>query len=262
MANPLQVREFFAAAGDRLPDAQLTAHFHNTRGQGLANVLAALEEGVASFESSFGELGGCPVPPGSTGNVSTEDVVSMLHEMGIETGVGLPALIEASRAAQEVARAAARRPRAARRPGGLARGEVGSAHAQRCLPCRRRGKGLLRGRGAVLADDVVFRSPVVYKPYEGLEALKVLLGAVVQVFEDFRYIDQVESGDAAVLVFEARVGDRRAERRRRPPLRATIGLITEMMVMIRPLSGLQALAEAMAERLGVALRVGCALRSD
>jgi hydroxymethylglutaryl-CoA lyase len=63
-------------------------------------VLAALEEGVV--ESSFGELGGCPVPPGSTGNVSTEDVISMLHEMGVQTGIDLPRLIEASRAAQEV----------------------------------------------------------------------------------------------------------------------------------------------------------------
>jgi hydroxymethylglutaryl-CoA lyase len=102
MANPRQVREFFAAARERLAGVELTAHFHNTRGQGLANVIAALEEGVESFESSFGELGGCPVPPGSTGNVSTEDVVSMLHEMGVETGIDLPALIEASRAAQEV----------------------------------------------------------------------------------------------------------------------------------------------------------------
>ncbi|MEX2106863.1 MAG: hydroxymethylglutaryl-CoA lyase [Solirubrobacterales bacterium] len=102
MANPRQVREFFAAARERLAGVELTAHFHNTRGQGLANVLAALEEGVESFESSFGELGGCPVPPGSTGNVSTEDVVSMLNEMGVATGVDLPRLIEASRAAQEV----------------------------------------------------------------------------------------------------------------------------------------------------------------
>jgi hydroxymethylglutaryl-CoA lyase len=102
MANPRQVREFFAAARERLPGVELTAHFHNTRGQGLANVLAALEEGIESFESSFGELGGCPVPPGSTGNVSTEDAVSMMHEMGIETGIELPALIEASRAAQDV----------------------------------------------------------------------------------------------------------------------------------------------------------------
>ncbi len=102
MANPRQVREFFAAARERLQGVELTAHFHNTRGQGLANVLAALEEGVESFESSFGELGGCPVPPGSTGNVGSEDVVSMLHEMGIETGIDLPRLVAASRAAQEV----------------------------------------------------------------------------------------------------------------------------------------------------------------
>jgi hydroxymethylglutaryl-CoA lyase len=102
MANPRQVGEFFAAARERLPEVELTAHFHNTRGQGLANAVAALEQGVDSFESSFGELGGCPVPPGSTGNVSTEDLVSMLHEMGIETGVDLTKLIDASRAAQDV----------------------------------------------------------------------------------------------------------------------------------------------------------------
>jgi hydroxymethylglutaryl-CoA lyase len=102
MANPLQVREFFAVAFEALPDVELTAHFHNTRGQGLANVLAALEAGVASFESSFGELGGCPVPPGATGNIATEDLVSMLHEMGLETGVDLGALIAASRAVEDV----------------------------------------------------------------------------------------------------------------------------------------------------------------
>jgi hydroxymethylglutaryl-CoA lyase len=102
MANPRQVREFFAAARERLPDLELTAHFHNTRGQGLANVLAALECGIDSFESSFGELGGCPVPPGATGNIATEDLVSMLHEMDIVTGIDLGALIEASRALQGV----------------------------------------------------------------------------------------------------------------------------------------------------------------
>jgi hydroxymethylglutaryl-CoA lyase len=103
MANPAQVREFFPAARDALGDAvELTAHFHNTRGQGLANVLAALEAGVESFESSFGELGGCPVPPGATGNIATEDLVSMLHEMGIETGIALDRLIEAARSAQAV----------------------------------------------------------------------------------------------------------------------------------------------------------------
>jgi hydroxymethylglutaryl-CoA lyase len=102
MANPRGVHEFLAAAQAALADVELTAHFHNTRGQGLANVLAALEVGVESFEASFGELGGCPVPPGATGNIATEDLVSMLHEMGIETGIDLAALIGASRAAQGV----------------------------------------------------------------------------------------------------------------------------------------------------------------
>ena len=103
MANPIQVGEFFAAARDALgAEVELTAHFHNTRGQGLANVLAALQAGVESFESSFGELGGCPVPAGATGNVATEDVLSMLHEMGVETGISLEALLDASREVQRV----------------------------------------------------------------------------------------------------------------------------------------------------------------
>jgi hydroxymethylglutaryl-CoA lyase len=103
MANPAQVRSFFPAAREALGEAvELTAHFHNTRGQGLANVLAALDAGVTSFESSFGELGGCPVPAGATGNIATEDLVSMLHEMGLETGVSLERLLDAARAAQEV----------------------------------------------------------------------------------------------------------------------------------------------------------------
>lgn len=100
MANPAQVREFFIAARRELAGVELTAHFHNTRGQGLANVYAALQDGICSFESSFGELGGCPVPPGATGNIATEDLVSMLHEMGVQTGVDLPALIDCSRALQ------------------------------------------------------------------------------------------------------------------------------------------------------------------
>jgi hydroxymethylglutaryl-CoA lyase len=102
MANPRQVREFFEAARSRLREVELTAHFHNTRGQGLANVVAALDAGVRSFESSFGELGGCPVPKGATGNIASEDLVSMLHEMGYETGIDLERLLEASRAVQEV----------------------------------------------------------------------------------------------------------------------------------------------------------------
>ncbi|HEX5525944.1 MAG TPA: hydroxymethylglutaryl-CoA lyase [Solirubrobacterales bacterium] len=102
MANPVQVGEFFRRAHEELPEVERTAHFHDTRGQALANVLAALEVGVDSFESSFGELGGCPVPPGATGNVASEDLVSMLHEMGIETGIDLEKLLAAARAAQEV----------------------------------------------------------------------------------------------------------------------------------------------------------------
>ena len=105
MANPLQVDGFYermtaALAGDDGPE--LTAHFHNTRGQGIANAVAALGRGVASFESSFGELGGCPVPAGSTGNIASEDLVSLLHEMGIETGVDLGGLLAASREVQSV----------------------------------------------------------------------------------------------------------------------------------------------------------------
>ena len=88
--------------GELHAQVELTAHFHNTRGQGLANVLAALEAGVDSFESSFGELGGCPVPAGATGNIATEDLVSMLHEMGVETGIDLDALIECARLAERI----------------------------------------------------------------------------------------------------------------------------------------------------------------
>jgi hydroxymethylglutaryl-CoA lyase len=102
MANPRQVRAFFAQAFAELPGVELTAHFHNTRGQGLANVVAALDAGCVSFESSFGELGGCPVPVGATGNIATEDLVSMLEEMGIATGVDLRRVIEAALAAQQV----------------------------------------------------------------------------------------------------------------------------------------------------------------
>jgi hydroxymethylglutaryl-CoA lyase len=102
MANPRQVRAFFEQAAAELPDVELTAHFHNTRGQGLANVVAALDAGCTSFESSFGELGGCPVPAGATGNIATEDLVSMLHEMGFATGIDLGRLLDASREAQRV----------------------------------------------------------------------------------------------------------------------------------------------------------------
>ena len=101
MANPRQVGQFFSEAD---LGVELTAHFHNTRGQGLANVVAALDSGVRSFESSFGELGGCPVPKGATGNIASEDLVSMLHEMGYETGVDLERLLECAREVQRVLR--------------------------------------------------------------------------------------------------------------------------------------------------------------
>jgi hypothetical protein len=103
----------------------------------------------------------------------------------------------------------------------------------------------------LFAEDVAFRSPVVFKPYEGREALKVLLGAVSRVFEDFRYVDQVESGDAATLVFEARVGDR--ELQGVDILRFDAeGRVREMIVMVRPMSGMHALAEAMQRQLEAA----------
>ena len=103
----------------------------------------------------------------------------------------------------------------------------------------------------LFAPDVVFRSPAVFKPYEGIEALGVVLGNVVEVFEDFRYLDQVETGDTAVLVFEARVGDKQLTGV--DVLRFDQdGLIKEMMVMVRPASGLMALGEEMGRRLAAA----------
>ncbi len=99
MANPAQVGAFFEGLD---LGVELTGHFHNTRGQGLANVVAALGAGVRSFESSFGELGGCPVPPGATGNIASEDLVSMLEEMGYETGIDLERLVACAREVQGV----------------------------------------------------------------------------------------------------------------------------------------------------------------
>jgi hypothetical protein len=103
----------------------------------------------------------------------------------------------------------------------------------------------------LFAEDVSFRSPVVFKPYEGRDAVLVLLGAVVQVFEDFRYVDQVETGATAVLVFEARVGER--ELQGVDILRFNSDdRVEEMIVMVRPMSGVHALAEAMQAKLEAA----------
>ena len=100
----------------------------------------------------------------------------------------------------------------------------------------------------LFSEDVTFRSPAVFKPYEGLEALGFILTAVVQVFEDFRYVDQVETDDTAVLVFKARIGERELDGV--DVLRfAADGKIRELMVMVRPMSGMNALAEAMQARL-------------
>ena len=103
----------------------------------------------------------------------------------------------------------------------------------------------------LLAEDVTFRSPAVFKPYEGRDVVKVILGAVVQVFEDFRYLDQVEGDDRAVLIFEAKVGDR--ELQGVDILRFDDeGRVDELTVMIRPLTGLNAVAEEMGRRLEAA----------
>jgi hypothetical protein len=103
----------------------------------------------------------------------------------------------------------------------------------------------------LFAPDASFRSPMVFKPYEGREAIKVILGAVVQVFEDFRYIAHVETGDTAVLEFEARVGDR--ELQGVDILRFNDDdTIAELTVMVRPMSGLAALGEAMKAKLEAA----------
>jgi len=93
MANPAQVEEVCTLVRQRWPALELTAHFHNTRGMGLANALAALEAGIDRFDASLGGLGGCPYAPGASGNICTEDLVHMLDAMGYRTGVDLDALI-------------------------------------------------------------------------------------------------------------------------------------------------------------------------
>jgi hypothetical protein len=100
----------------------------------------------------------------------------------------------------------------------------------------------------LFAEDVVFRSPVVFKPYEGRDAVAMLLGAVVQVFEDFRYTDQVETGDAAALAFSARVGDRELDGIDFLHFDSD-GRVNRMAVYVRPMSGVNALAEAMQKKL-------------
>lgn len=97
MAYPTQVRALYEAFTSHWPGTQLTLHFHNTRGMGLANLLAAVEAGARRFDASLGGLGGCPYAPGATGNVCTEDAVHMLELSGYDTGVDLAMLLDGSR---------------------------------------------------------------------------------------------------------------------------------------------------------------------
>lgn len=102
VATPIQVKALIAALAEVAPLAHLAMHFHDTRGTALANVLAALECGISIFDSSAGGLGGCPYAPGASGNLATEDLLYMLHGMGITTAIDLDAVIAASSYLAEV----------------------------------------------------------------------------------------------------------------------------------------------------------------
>ena len=97
MAHPGQVAHMVETLQQRLTGVQLTLHFHNTRGMGLANVLAAVQGGIVRFDGSLGGLGGCPYAPGASGNICSEDAVHMLHAMGYDTGMDLPRLLSVAR---------------------------------------------------------------------------------------------------------------------------------------------------------------------
>jgi hydroxymethylglutaryl-CoA lyase len=102
MATPRRVQDLVGSFRSRHPDVPLNLHFHNTRGTGLANVLAALELGVDDFDASVGGLGGCPYAPGASGNIATEELVYMVEDMGVGTGIDLTAMIEAAGAAERI----------------------------------------------------------------------------------------------------------------------------------------------------------------
>ena len=97
MANPAQVIQMSDSLQKKFPQLQLTMHFHNTRGMGLANVLAAVQSGIVRFDGSLGGLGGCPYAPGASGNISSEDAIHMLDAMGYDTGVNIPKLLDLAR---------------------------------------------------------------------------------------------------------------------------------------------------------------------
>jgi hydroxymethylglutaryl-CoA lyase len=97
MAQPMQVARMCEALQQRFPGLQLTLHFHNTRGMGLANVLAAVQTGIVRFDGSLGGLGGCPYAPGASGNIASEDAIHMLQAMGYDTGIDLSRLLDVAR---------------------------------------------------------------------------------------------------------------------------------------------------------------------
>jgi hydroxymethylglutaryl-CoA lyase len=102
MANPLMVSRLIERIKPQLGGTGLALHFHNTRGTALANVLAALQQGITIFDGAIGGLGGCPYASGASGNVATEDLVNMFEEMGIETGVDLQKSIECAKYTGEI----------------------------------------------------------------------------------------------------------------------------------------------------------------
>jgi hydroxymethylglutaryl-CoA lyase len=102
MATPARVRRLVGEFRSAHPQVPLNLHFHNTRGTGLANVLTALELGVEDYDASVGGLGGCPYAPGATGNVATEELVHMVEDMGVDTGIDLEAMIDAAATAERI----------------------------------------------------------------------------------------------------------------------------------------------------------------
>jgi hydroxymethylglutaryl-CoA lyase len=102
MAHPAQVSRMAEALQQRFGHLQLTLHFHNTRGMGLANVLAAAQAGIVRFDGSLGGLGGCPYAPGASGNICSEDAIHMLDEMGYDTGIDLPRLLAIARTLPDI----------------------------------------------------------------------------------------------------------------------------------------------------------------
>jgi hydroxymethylglutaryl-CoA lyase len=101
LGNPAQVRILMRALQRSFPDVHFSLHLHNTRGLGLANALSAIEEGIDTFDSSIGGLGGCPIVRGGKGNIPTEDLINMAEEMGLATGIDIHVIMTACRMAQE-----------------------------------------------------------------------------------------------------------------------------------------------------------------